>query len=68
MEARVDWTDKRLDDQAAQTAASLRRVDDRSEAQFKELTGHIIALQRTMLLMFATIVVGFISILLTNAP
>jgi hypothetical protein len=65
MEARVDWTDKRLDDQAAQNAASFRRVDDRSEAQFRELTGHIIALQRTMLLMFATLVVGFVSLLLT---
>jgi hypothetical protein len=65
MEARVHWTDKRLDDQAAQTAASFRRVDDRSEAQFKELTGHIIGLQRTMLMMFATLVVGFVSLLLT---
>ena len=54
MEARVHWTDRRLDDHAAQTASSFRRVDDRSEAQFKELTGHIIGLQRTMLLTFAT--------------
>jgi hypothetical protein len=67
VEARTHWTDRRLDDQAAQTAAGFRRVDDRSEAQFKELTGHIIALQRTMLLMFATIVVGFVSLLLTYA-
>jgi hypothetical protein len=68
VEARTNWTAGRLDDQAAQTAASFRCVDDRSEAQFKELTGHIIALQRTMLLMFATILVGFVSLLLTNAP
>ena len=65
MEARSHWNDSRLDDHAVQTASSFRRVDDRSEAQFKELTGHIIALQRTMLLMFATIVAGFVSLLLT---
>ena len=54
---RQNWNDARLDDLSERVRAGFKHVDDR----FNTLEGRFDALQRTMLLVMASLVASFIA-------
>ncbi len=74
---RATWTDERLDDLARRMDQGFARIDDdlrslnaRIDARFDALgdglNARIDALQRTMLMMMATILIGFAGLIATQ--
>ncbi len=70
---RVIWTDDRLDDLARHTEQGFARIDDdlrslnaRLETLGEGLNARFDALQRTMLAMMASILVGFAALIATQ--
>jgi hypothetical protein len=76
-QARATWTDERLDDLARGMEAGFARIDEdirslrvdlgsRIDRQGAGLNARIDALQRTMLAMMVTILVGFAGLIATQ--
>jgi hypothetical protein len=56
---RKAWTDERLDDLAQKVDLGFARVD----SDLREIRGQMGSVQRTMLGLFGTMVIGFVSVL-----
>jgi hypothetical protein len=72
--SRATWTDEHLDDLARRMDGGFARIDARIDAQGESLAARIDAqgaslnaridaLQRTMLVMMATMLIGFVAVL-----
>jgi hypothetical protein len=65
-EQRLDALEKKVDDGFAEMRTDLKEVRAESRDEFRAIRGEIGALNRTVLTMFLTMILGFAGILLNH--